>query len=1171
MALAVEADEAEGGSVQDRHEVVDLGEFPFPVLDQGRESRQLVWVRNHANYMARRGWLDYVRAISVMVRGAIVNILIGLPFLILIALGVAALSVYGWGFRAAVGLVAVAWIWTVASPIGERLWAVVRIRNTIAVGSNSTVATRDRIERAFGALVVLIVAAAIFESLSFFLDDFHFWTREHPRDGRALATVVTFSLGFMSAAGRLLPRLPPGKGFKIAITLIGLIGLLSPLVVVMFLADYFVYSGPTAAGVRAVMVAGIVLGAIVGVGIVVGMVAGALSRRNGGIALILLVGLTLVLIGPAQSGLEAVEERQANLDTDLAELDLSLNSVEELRFDVENADGAVEPEVSASEFAERQREFQQLVDSAAQRPLREVAALVDFLDRAREEASFRADTVAEQSSTPFGDPGFRGRYPFLDDAAGALPELYTLVALLPPEDVERLDAELLELDSRMIALLPIVDAWPVEAEEASMEEPAPTELVEAVLVFFDDDIIAEVFDIDANQYPELATLLPVPFGLAQEELRGLGQLLREVRIEVNRVAVFSSQYPNLRQDAGGLRAEQLGASAIFALMLAALLWAYVWIAVDPNRTSLHRLYRDRLATAFLVGKDTEGDVDVEEDLDLGELSRHEAGSTAPYHLVNAAVNLPNSDNIDLHDRRSDFFVFSKRFIGSKQTGYCRSDTMERAFPDMSLSTAMAVSGAAASPAMGRMTQPALVALMTILNIRLGFWIPNPGKLEEKIGYPPGPVNGTASQPPGFTIDHVLACERGEVERRWLELGAIGQDRSWERGTFGLACSGGGIRSATLNLGIAQALHQAGVFDHVDYLSTVSGGGFFGSSVSSAMRSRESTRSGVTGSISVEKLHDRLEVVIDPARPTGLRRKRVREPLDLTPEVHVFGRDATICPEADPRSNRKIKAGTRLLDLGDPDITVPGRETAVRERRWWHRDRDTSPFGLQFKWRVNPTSLLREFAGKLDDKSRWVNVSDGGHIENLGLFELLRRRCRFIIVGDGEYDPGHEFGGLAVVTRAARLELDTRILIDLDPLRPDQDGRCPQHWAVGRIRYPGGESGHLLYLKSSLTEHEDGDLDIAGYGAKNPEFPHQPTADQLFDEGQFEAYRRLGYRIAKSALCTREAFARSLDRGRDRSPRIPFDEVEAWFESFESMLSHPTGVDTVDVRPTLQPR
>ena len=68
------------------------GDFPFPITTGRQESRYLTWIRNHSNYMAVRGPVDYLRAVGILVRGAIINFLIGLPYLLLAAVLVAALN-----------------------------------------------------------------------------------------------------------------------------------------------------------------------------------------------------------------------------------------------------------------------------------------------------------------------------------------------------------------------------------------------------------------------------------------------------------------------------------------------------------------------------------------------------------------------------------------------------------------------------------------------------------------------------------------------------------------------------------------------------------------------------------------------------------------------------------------------------------------------------------------------------------------------------------------------------------------------------------------------------------------------------------------------------------------------------------------------------------------------
>ena len=167
----------------------------------------------------------------------------------------------------------------------------------------------------------------------------------------------------------------------------------------------------------------------------------------------------------------------------------------------------------------------------------------------------------------------------------------------------------------------------------------------------------------------------------------------------------------------------------------------------------------------------------------------------------------------------------------------------------------------------------------------------------------------------------------------------------------------------------------------------------------------------------------------------------------------------------------------------------------------------------FSRRARPIYLMWEALNKVDANKKLVNLSDGGHLENLGVYELLRRRCTYIICGDAEADPDMTFGGLATLIRFARIDFAIDIEIDLDDLRTDEKGYSRRHCALGTIKYPGGEVGQLLYIKSSVIGNEN--EYIREYRSHNPSFPHQSTADQFFDEAQFEAYRALGYKAAQS--------------------------------------------------------
>jgi hypothetical protein len=161
-------------------------------------------------------------------------------------------------------------------------------------------------------------------------------------------------------------------------------------------------------------------------------------------------------------------------------------------------------------------------------------------------------------------------------------------------------------------------------------------------------------------------------------------------------------------------------------------------------------------------------------------------------------------------------------------------------------------------------------------------------------------------------------------------------------------------------------------------------------------------------------------------------------------------------------------------------------------------------------------LTKELFGSTDNRTRYVNLSDGGHFENLGLYELVRRRCRYVIAVDAEQDKYLAFNGLASAIRKCRSDFGVVIDINTDAIgKSDADGGT--HCAVGRIRYPepGETTGWLLYLKASLTGDEP--PDVTEYSRRQAEFPHQSTGDQWFDESQFESYRALGYHIAREAL------------------------------------------------------
>jgi hypothetical protein len=177
----------------------------------------------------------------------------------------------------------------------------------------------------------------------------------------------------------------------------------------------------------------------------------------------------------------------------------------------------------------------------------------------------------------------------------------------------------------------------------------------------------------------------------------------------------------------------------------------------------------------------------------------------------------------------------------------------------------------------------------------------------------------------------------------------------------------------------------------------------------------------------------------------------------------------------------------------------------------------------FSPQFNLATLAMELFGLTNAEAGFVNLSDGGHFDNMGLYELVRRRCRYIILSDGEQDAEMIFGSLTTTIRNCRTDFGVEIKIALDRIAKNERGFSTAHCVVGSIEYPEDAGrpekekrpGYLLYLKSSLTGDEP--ADVTGYHVGHPEFPHQSTGDQWFTERQFEAYRKLGQHIVQTAI------------------------------------------------------
>jgi hypothetical protein len=228
--------------------------------------------------------------------------------------------------------------------------------------------------------------------------------------------------------------------------------------------------------------------------------------------------------------------------------------------------------------------------------------------------------------------------------------------------------------------------------------------------------------------------------------------------------------------------------------------------------------------------------------------------------------------------------------------------------------------------------------------------------------------------------------------------------------------------------------------------------------------------------------------------TGYRRTSnyLRGELTLSTAFAVSG--AAVDPDTYATSSRPVSFLMTLLNvrLG---IWVLNPRHEPRRLRW--------PAWYQL--------MLREMLGVgLDEKDARIHLSDGGHFENLGVYELLRRRCRYIIVSDAGADPDTTLADLGQAVQRARADLGAEVDICADPLFHDGPKLRGRAHLVGNVTYADGSRGEILYLKAMLT----GNLgaDIYAYWRTNPEFPNQPTSNQFYGELQFDSYRELGRQL-----------------------------------------------------------
>ncbi len=169
-------------------------------------------------------------------------------------------------------------------------------------------------------------------------------------------------------------------------------------------------------------------------------------------------------------------------------------------------------------------------------------------------------------------------------------------------------------------------------------------------------------------------------------------------------------------------------------------------------------------------------------------------------------------------------------------------------------------------------------------------------------------------------------------------------------------------------------------------------------------------------------------------------------------------------------------------------------------------------------------LLAETLGWTTDDRKYIYLSDGGHFENLGLYEMVRRRCRFMLVVDAGCDPSFSFEDLGNAVRKISIDLNVPIkFFNVERLKKRSDDGPVEvqrdYHAVAEVDYRAADSaegnGIIIYIKPGYHGIES--AGIRGYAISQSEFPHQSTLDQWFGESQFESYRALGFEIMDGIL------------------------------------------------------
>lgn len=183
--------------------------------------------------------------------------------------------------------------------------------------------------------------------------------------------------------------------------------------------------------------------------------------------------------------------------------------------------------------------------------------------------------------------------------------------------------------------------------------------------------------------------------------------------------------------------------------------------------------------------------------------------------------------------------------------------------------------------------------------------------------------------------------------------------------------------------------------------------------------------------------------------------------------------------------------------------------------------NTNEYGNRSHRRAGPLfgfgPLLGDLFGLSGAKSKYVNLSDGGHFDNLGLYEMVLRRCRYVFISDAGCDPDSGFEDLGNAIRKIRTDFGVPIEFKQKiAILARNHAETGLYCATAAIRYsqadgPDAPDGVLVYLKPTLRGRGSIPLpyDVYSYAEAASDFPHESTGDQWFSESQFESYRELG--------------------------------------------------------------